>query len=301
MGEQVLVQFIQCTQAQYDSIKAGSGTNQGTLYYTSDTRRVFKGDTEYTKSALFVSTFSGVSGSFGTVYIRTDEGKPYVFNGTEFVPIVDFTASNPGINSTTGTAANADKVVPTTKAVYNYGESLRAYTDSEVADVLAEVEEELDGVVCEPTYEQSTRTITLPMKRPSGSTDPTELVINLGKDMVIESGEYDSATKTIYLYLVGHSEEPDDPNLIIEVPVDDLVDEYDFEAGNAGVGISVDTTQSPIQVTISANVSTDSTNTLKIGNDGMYVKISTDADNIIAVGNDGGLYVPDSVIYWNIL
>lgn len=106
------VRFETGTQAEYDSCTK----NDNVLYYTTDTRRIYKGSVEYTKTAKVVEQLPDINnGEFGVIYI-TLIGIPYVYTGTSYVPIIKLYSTTIDENAT-------DDTVPTTAAVKSYIDS----------------------------------------------------------------------------------------------------------------------------------------------------------------------------------
>lgn len=72
------------------------------------------------------------------------------------------------------------------------------------------------GGVSNPSYDAETRTITLPVQKEDGTAE--NLIIALGKDLVVSSGRYDTTTQEIVLVLNNDSE--------VKIPAAALVDVY---------------------------------------------------------------------------
>ena len=121
------------------------------------------------------------------------------------------------------------------------------------------------GVVTTPTWDNTSRTLTLPV---SGTSTP--VTVEIGKDLVLESGYYDTTTKEIVLVL----NDPEETE--IRVSVADLIDIY--------TGGTTDT----------ATVSVSTSNVITAA-----VKIDQATGNAITVvtGNNGGLRVDLSDVY----
>lgn len=250
-----LVRFETGTQAEYDAVTK----DKDVLYYTTDTKRVFKGSTEYTKSAKVVSQLPAISnGEFGVLYINTSTMIPCVFTGTQYLPIIK------QYSTTIGSDAS-DDTVPTTLAVKNYVDGKQSgvtdltYTEStgnlnlyKDGGVSISKMVQLTGMAHAPTYESSTRKITIPI---FGEDD---LVIELGVDAFVSSGSYNSITKTIDLVLTNGQ--------TVSVPAEDLVNEY--TAGNTtSINMSLDQDS---KFTAEVNISSEAGNKLVKKEDGLY-------------------------------
>ena len=212
-------------QAAYDALVSAGTVDAGTLYFTSDTKKIYKGNALYTGSTAVVESLPA-KGEEGILYVVASTGKASTWNGTTFV----------------GVAATEN------------------------------------GTVQNPTYEASTRTITLPIV---GGSD---LVINLGKDLVVESGVYDADTQAIKLTLTSGD--------VVEVPVAALVDVYTATGSN-----TLDLTVENNEITGSVKVSATPGNAITAETDGLYVDISgkvnvltgATEDTVPVVAADGNL------------
>jgi len=258
-----LVRFEQGTQAQYDALTT---KDDDVLYFLTDTKRIFKGSIEYTKTAKVVAGLpSTSSGEFGVIYINTSDNIPYVFNGTGYTAIIK--AYSTTIDSSTAT----DNTIPTTKAVKEYVDANKTTISGIVTDIGYNQSEgkidlykdngsnssktlQLTGVAHNPTYESSSRKITIPV---FGEND---LVIELGVDAFVQEGSYNSTDKTIELTLTNGQE--------VVIPAGDLVKEY--LAGNtASINLSIDSSTNTF--TGNVNISSETGNALQLKDDGLYV------------------------------
>lgn len=131
------------------------------------------------------------------------------------------------------------------------------------------------GNVKNPTYDAETRKITLPTLQTDGTTN--DLVINLGKDMVVKNGHYDTDTQEIVLVLTDDTE--------VKIAAADLVDVY---TGGQTDTITVSVSDDNV-ITATVRVATKTGNLLKVDteNGGLYVveddftatkKLITDGD-----------------------
>jgi len=105
-----LVKFYQCTQAQYNALQTKI---EGALYFTTDTKRIYKGETLYGGSFEYCASTLPASGSVGTLYYQGSTGKTFEWNGEDYVEKYLPVAS--------GEITNASTVntIPTSKAVYD--------------------------------------------------------------------------------------------------------------------------------------------------------------------------------------
>ena len=121
------------------------------------------------------------------------------------------------------------------------------------------------GNVKNPTYDADTRKITLPTLQADGTTQ--DLVINLGKDMVVTSGTYNTETRDIELTITDGS--------VIKIAAGDLIDVYTgAETSSATVTVSDDN-----KISVAVRIASAE-------------KV---ADNVLKVdATDGGLYVSEA-------
>ena len=257
------VKFLYGTKAKYETL---TEKDSNTLYFLTDTLQIFKGSEEYTKSAKLVSALPTTGQMQGVVYINTTDFSAHIYNGVEFVPINKTYA-------TTISDTSTDDTVPTTKAVATYVTNKIADVVGGVGTFVTEVtytpasgklsvakggepvDTVLTGVVNNPTYDSTTRTITLPVF--GGDT----LTIALGKDAFVESGSYNEKTKTIDLVLTSGDK--------VNIPVGSLIDIYTgLATSTATVTVSSDN-----KISVNVKVSATANNQITIEEDGLYVPL----------------------------
>ena len=111
---QTLVKFYTCTQQSYDALTVNDSFTglSGALYFTSDTKRLYKGSTLYGGSFEYSASNLAGTGNIGTLYYEATTGNIKIWDGTnwatKFIPY-----------STTVNAESTDATVPTSKAVYD--------------------------------------------------------------------------------------------------------------------------------------------------------------------------------------
>jgi hypothetical protein len=258
--------FKHGTKAAYAAL-ATKDTN--TLYWCTDTGELFRGSVDFSKrvEVLPAGIALPVSGLEGKLYVAlqddtTNPAKLHVYTGGAWVQIAKDASTAINVSSTHATVA-------TSKAVFDHVAAiqlaLEAYADSAAAEAATGID--FEGVVIAPTYEPTNRVITLPRH------NQTDLVINLGKDMVVQQSgtHYDSVNKKLVLSIVGGG--------TVEIPVTDLIPIIEVE--------ETDT------VTLTKTVDSD-TGAITFSAD---VKVSAGEDNILEVV-DGGLLV-ESPIVWS--
>lgn len=291
-----ILSFITGTSDQFKGLES---KNSNALYFLSDTNQIFKGETEYTKSAKIVDSKTSItSPEYGVIYVTKTEGA-FVYTGTEFKALtVPYATSIPDSYSDN---VDYDVIAPSVKAVKAYVDgklskssidSITYNTDSDgklhilsstesvpgTKDEIASVE--LKGVAHDPKYEAATRTITLPV---IGGED---LVISLGKDTFVSSGKYNSKTHNIEITLndgIYETDSSEDDNIkkgedgqpiyskqptTILIPAGDLIDTYTGETSStAKVTVSGEN-----KITAEVLVSKNPDNKIQIAGDGLYVE-----------------------------
>lgn len=285
------VKFSYGTKARYDAL---APKDLDTLYFTTDTLQIFKGNTEYTKSTKMVSALPASGQIQGVIYFRMSDYTMHIWNGTEFVQLNKKT-----VTQIPTSATNDD--IPTSKAVADYVqakiEAVEGVKGKFVTDVtynagvlsVAKGDEPvtttLTGVIHEPTYDATTRTIKLPVF--GGDT----LTIALGKDLVVTNGSYNAKDKNIELTITSGD--------VIKIPVGALVDIYvGVATSTATVTVSSDN-----KISVNVKVSAKANNSIVIEEDGLYVavpdaytKAETDAA-IKKVQDSLGSHTKDATIH----
>lgn len=247
----------------YEKYKALEAKDSNTLYFITDTLQIFKGEDEFSKSVKIVTSLPLI-GIQGIIYANISNYILYVWNGTDFVNITK------GYTSTIDANANHE-FVPTTKAVKNYVDGKisevinmdgQFVTDVAYNDGKIELQKgknvsniPISGVAHNPTYDASTRTIHLPV------FGNDELVISLGKDLVVTSGLYNEINKSLELTLTSGDK--------VIIPVGSLIDIY------TGIATSTTTTHVSAEnkISVSVKVSANVNNQIIIENDGLYVPL----------------------------
>lgn len=285
------VKFSYGTKARYDAL---APKELDTLYFTTDTLQIFKGNTEYTKSTKMVSALPTSGQIQGVIYFRMSDYTMHIWNGTEFVQLNKKT-----VTQIPASATNDD--IPTSKAVADYVqakiEAVEGVKGKFVTDVtynagvlsVAKGDEPvtttLTGVIHEPTYDATTRTIKLPV------FGRDTLTIALGKDLVVTNGSYNAKDKNIELTITSGD--------VIKIPVGALVDIYvGVATSTATVTVSSDN-----KISVNVKVSAKANNSIVIEEDGLYVavpdaytKAETDAA-IKKVQDSLGSHTKDATIH----
>lgn len=201
--------------------------NADTLYWVTDTRQLYKGNDLYTDAVRVVSE-TPAEPLVGVLYIVNGVVKTYT--GTEWAIISLPVTNDPNANSEEYILSSAAVKTAVTEAV----EVAIQGTDTKLDNVINTIvsteagtitvtkgstDESIDlaGVVYEPTFDPSTRTIKLPYNKVvDGVVEKDALVISLGQDMVVTNDSYyDKENKKIILVLTSGEN--------VEIPVEDLI------------------------------------------------------------------------------
>lgn len=248
-----MIQFKQGTRAQWEALAT---KDSETLYFLSDTHQIAKGGEIYVKSYEVVAalpTDMSVAKK-DVLYVVTGEKALYTFNGTQFDKAFD-------TKDALDTAVVSDgKNAVTSGAVYTFvateiGKLLGGETGVVVTEVKAKEGADAVGTLVVTTgggssdvvlkdlvhnvkWDSETRNLTFEQ---TGSA--ADIVIPLGVDMVVKSGEYVAASNEIVLTLSN-----DD---VVKIPVAALVDIYTSGSADTDtVKIVVSSTDNTIKATI---------------------------------------------------
>lgn len=250
-------------QASYDAITT---PDEGKLYFCTDTLNMYKGSSLYTDGIRKVSVVP-TTPAVGKIYYVTSTDTLQFYDGSAWTTI------RPAISETLSSSSDGELI--TAGAVYDFvtsaieavtgGSAVISSVKAGTADGTITVTDGagtastvvVPNVVVSPTYDATTRTITLP------KSDGTTLTIALGKDIFVNpdaDNGYDAETGNIVLYLNDGTE--------IDIPASSLVDVYTGAA------------------TTTATVSVSDSNVITA-----TVKLSSDTNNAIVVDTAGGLLV----------
>lgn len=277
----------------YANYKALTKKDPNVLYFCEDVGKIFKGEVDYTDHVVAAPTKPTVPVT-GKIYILsdTDTVEAYI-NGTWKIlsyPI-----------ATTIDEHSDDMHVATTKAVYDALQKIKPVTiDGVVTDISpienadashkpAELHLEYDndagstynkdiiipGVSLEPKWDSTARTITIPVTPVDGTGTIKNVVMNLGRDIFIDSNAangYNKTEKSIDLYLNDASEHSGTPTLV-RIPIADLVDSIKTITGGTGNGT---TSSVDPDGTLHVNLvlDPDSKNALTLSSNGLMLDLS---------------------------
>ena len=263
------------TQAQYDALKEANNLNSNYLYFTSDTNKLYKGTLDYTNDLISVSAVPQ-AGVAGKIYFETttNQVKAYV-NGAWTVISYPLTQSIDSANASSYKVASEAAIVSFVEGQIGGDgvlSDLAQKMDSSSVAVPGSLtatkgngttfDIALQGVTVSPTWDDSTRVLTLPVVGANGQT--SNVTVNIGKDIFLESGHYDSDTKEIVLVL------NDEAQTEIRVPASALYNDYQGGSTNSGT-VAIDATSHVITFNLNVNAST--ANALKLDSNGLMVDL----------------------------
>ena len=248
-----LVKFMSGSSASF----AALGTkDDNTLYFLNDTKQIYKGEHLYSKSFEVVSILPTSGGVKDVLYVETSTKKLHIWNGSSFVEALDaFVTIDTEVKETGANAVSGKAVYDFVSAEINAitGGTSNVFVSSIVEDNSAigqftvnkgaestTVKVKLDGLAQAPSYDRTSRKFSFPII----GGDAVE--IDLGKDLVVNSGTYDTATQDIVLTLVN-----DDT---IRIPVGHLVDIYTGSEDESGaVKITIDNDTNKVKATVNVD------------------------------------------------
>lgn len=254
------------TQAQYDAA-AGSRSSEN-LYFTSDTKQIYRGDDLFTESVSFYTELP-TKPAVGKLYVdsTTLEGKVYTGSAWKTViKPVDDEVTVDGANPVSG-AAVATYVTEALKTAS--AEAKAAFKDVSYAKATNKLtftkndgttkEVEIDNLPVDLVYDKSGSVGLLQLKDAAGAAIGTG--INLDLERFVKSGEYDAETKKITLYFDDAKTDK------VEIDASALVDIYTGAAtSTASTTVSADN-----KISVAVKVSSEEGNTVVAKEDGLYV------------------------------
>lgn len=274
----LLFNFSYGTQANYDALET---YDEGTLYFTTDTLALYKGENLYNGGVKLVASLPETP-ALGVLYILSSTWIGQIWTGMSWKVITKPFVTKIG-------EAPSDNNVPTEKAVVDYVTNAIAnvtggtgifvtdinYNTSNNAIVVDKggvtSEVKIEGMVHNASYDVTNRKVSLPIVNGTA----VEFVIPEDKDLVVKAGKYNPDSEEIWLS-IDPAGGYDNVGNIIKIPVAALIDEITV-SNTSTVRMSYDSSNN----TISANViiSADSNNALKESN-GLFVNISNKLDKI---------------------
>ena len=262
-------------QAAYNQLET---KDAGTLYFCTDTGKMYKGDVDFTESVKVVAT-KPTTPVAGKVYIIQDTNTVESYDGSAWHTITPAVSAQVGLSST-------DDTVPTSKAVYDFVTkiaetitgsdkvvvSMESTTPGKVTYKTADEkphEFDLTGVNTGVQYDATTRKFTF---HTVGSDD---LVVELGKDIFVDptgDNSYHPDTKEIWLTLNNGLDGT--AATVIKIPAAGLVNILTGETSSS-VKVTVDNASGKIKAEAVVKANAEGfTNALKLDEGGLYVDLS---------------------------
>ena len=262
-------------QAAYNQLET---KDDGTLYFCTDTGKMYKGNVDFTESVKVVAT-KPTTPVVGKVYIIQDTNTVESYDGSAWHTITPAISAQVGLSST-------DDTVPTSKAVYDFVTkiaetitgsdkvvvSMESTTPGKVTYKTADEkphEFDLTGVNTGVQYDATTRKFTF---HTVGSDD---LVVELGKDIFVDpagDNSYHPDTKEIWLTLNNGLDGT--AATVIKIPAAGLVNILTGETSSS-VKVTVDNASGKIKAEAVVKANAEGfTNALKLDDGGLYVDLS---------------------------
>lgn len=253
-------------QANYDALQT---KDANVLYFCTDTAKFYKGSIDFSNHVVIAGTKPGAP-VVGKIYILGDTGTVETWDGSAW-KVMSYPIA------TTVAASSDDVHVVSAKAVYDAIQTAIGEVTGGAA-ILQKVEcgttdghlkitkgdqttEDiaLNGVVTTPTWDASTRKLTLPV------VGGDAIEINIGKDIFLDpeaDNKYNEETQKIELHL--------NDGTTIEIPAADLVDVYTGATAN-GTSVSVSEDN---KISVNLVVDPDENNALVVTAAGIKVDLS---------------------------
>lgn len=179
------VKFVSCTLAQY---KALAERPASTLYFVSDERRLYKGETPFSGGIFKAVESYPTTGDINTIYANTLDGSVKFWNGNEFVTLV-----KPQPAAITGVGLATE--LATTKAVVDYVAAKVA--DLDVAAIEGRVKANEDAIAVingEETVDGSIKKALADAKAAVSALENGQVATNKSDIAAIKTGKADKAT-----------------------------------------------------------------------------------------------------------
>lgn len=181
-----LVKFVTCSLATYSAL---TSKDAGTLYFVTDERRLYKGDTPYSGGIYKAVTDypDTASAAVNTLYVNTSDGSVKYYNGSAYVTLVKPQPTAIGSGS-------ADELA-TTKAVRDYVTGV--VTDLDVSSLEERVQANEDAIGVINGGEAMDGSILNAIKQANDYTDELasgQVATNTTDIASLKSGKADKAT-----------------------------------------------------------------------------------------------------------
>lgn len=289
-GTQNKVIFYALTQSQFDDISA-KDTN--TVYFITDSGKVYKGDVSVTDSVLPVSTIPEVTAAVkGKLYINSSTLEAKVTtDGASWINLTPGYITDGGNWSETtndsklGTIAVIKQVI--TGALATINTNAQFANDTGTLTVGSGAGAVLTGVAHDPVWDAGQLTLTIPVYGGNAVT------VNIPKDKFVTAGQYyaqypsaeDPEYTNVIVLTIENQVEP------VIIPAEALVQVYTADNTGNNVTVTVDNDEN----TISASITIDPAvgNALTYSDSGFMVDISGKM-NTYGAGNASEVVISDA-------
>lgn len=262
-------------QAAYNQLETKDAS---TLYFCTDTGKMYKGEVDFTESVKVVAT-KPTTPVVGKVYILQDTNTVEAYDANGWHTITPAVSAQVGLNST-------DSTVPTSKAVYDFVTEI-ASTITGSDKVVTSLESTTPGKITYKTADEKTHDLTLTgvntgvqyeaatRKFTFHTAGADDLVVELGKDIFVDptgDNTYHADTKEIWLTLNNGTEGT--AATVIKIPAAGLVNILTGETSSS-VKVTVDNASGKIKAEAAVKADAEGfTNALKLDEGGLYVDLS---------------------------
>ena len=269
--------------SEYQQKVSASEIDLRTIYWLDD-GTIYTGNNLYGGKIQIIESDPDYP-EMNTIYVDKNTLSMKIYNGVAFDTITKGYTISVADTST-------DELVPTAKAVASYVQNkIQEYSDSghgvtsisyvengELSVTKDGVDStiSLDGMTYAPTYDETTRKLTIPIVGDSA------LEINFAKDTTVTAGKYNEDTNEIWLTLAEDKTYTDESKLI-KIPAQGLIDIYTGKETSTTTTTVSDTNEISVDVKVSA----ESGNSLSVKPDGLYVNVPSDANKLdkVATGH----------------
>ena len=246
------VLFFSTTQDTYDKLER---KDESTLYFTADTKRIYKGNSDVTSSVYASDSIPAVGAAVkGKLYIDTTTFECKItLDGKTWI------VTSPGYLTDGAEWASADSGKLATIGLIKKG-------------IKAAIDAAKTGLVHDVTYDASTLTLTIPV---NGKED---VVVNIPKDKFVTAGKYyenyPEENPTHHKVIVLTIDNQDEPVII---PAEALVNIYVPENDGKDVTVAI---SDDYKISATVKLDPDANNAITSSTSGIKVDISGKLDKL---------------------
>ena len=265
------------TQAQYDAAKAAGSLIANDLYFTSDTKLLYKGEDLFSAGVEQVESFP-TKGAQGRIYVNATTLEAKIWNGSAWVVISPAVSATLTADTAAGsliTAAGIRAYVAAQTGTAGFVKDVDYDSDAQKITItyadLTTSELLLKDVLTGASYDADTATLTFT------KANGEDVTVNTVKENFLSTASYDADTHILTMTLVDGT----------EVPVDlgELIDVY---AGAETSSASVTVTGNEIKADV--KISTAEGNKLAVDATGLVVDLSEMEAEIDLKANAADVY-----------